>query len=73
MVYRFKQRESTYTQLLTTVSSSEARVDVLKRDNEELCKRLHDLTIESGDAIGGGGGDAQDTDIIRMTAELGEI
>ena len=43
MVFRFKQRESTYTQLLTTVSDSEARVDVLKRDNEELSKRLHDL------------------------------
>ena len=43
MVFKFKQREQTYTQLLTTVSDSEARVDVLKRDNEELSKRLHDL------------------------------
>ena len=54
MVFKFKQREQTYTQLLTTVSDSEARVDVLKRDNEELSKRLHDLQIDSGEVIGGG-------------------
>ena len=58
MVQRFRQRESTYTQLLSTVSSSEARVDSLKRDNEDLNKRLHDIQIDSGDAIGGGGGDS---------------
>ena len=72
MVFRFKQREQTYTQLLTTVSDHEGRVDVLKRDNEELSKRLHDLQIDSGESIGGGA-DNQDTEIIQMNSDLGNI
>ena len=72
MVFRFKQREQTYTQLLTTVSDHEGRVDVLKRDNEELSKRLHDLQIDSGESIGGGA-DSQDTEIIQMNNDLGNI
>ena len=72
MVFRFKQREQTYTQLLTTVSDHEGRVDILKRDNEELSKRLHDLQIDSGESIGGGA-DSQDTEIIQMNNDLGNI
>ena len=72
MVFKFKQREQTYTQLLTTVSDSEARVDMLKRDNEELSKRLHDLKIDSGETIGGGA-DTQDSEIIGMTADLTNV
>ena len=40
MVRRFQIREETYTALLQTVSSSEAKVDYLKKDNEELTTRL---------------------------------
>ena len=72
MVHRFKQRESTYTQLLSTVSSSEARVDELKRNNEELGKRLHDIQIDAGDAVGGGP-ESQDSEIIQMNSDLGEV
>ena len=43
MVRRFQIREETYTALLQTVSSSEAKVDYLKKDNEELTTRLQDL------------------------------
>ena len=65
MVRRFQQREQTYSQLLITVSSSEARIDVLKRDNEELSKRLHELKIDSSDNQGNGmDAAAPDTEII---------
>jgi len=40
MVQRFRQREQTYTALLQTVSSSDAKVDKLKKENEELNQRL---------------------------------
>jgi len=38
------------------VSSSEAKIDNLKKDNEELSKRLHELQIDAGDNSGGGSG-----------------
>ena len=40
MVRRFQTREQTYTALLQTVSTSEAKVDTLKKDNEELTAKL---------------------------------
>ena len=71
MVRRFQQREQTYSQLLITVSSSEAKIDNLKKDNEELSKRLHELQIDSGDNQGTAGTESQDTEIIQMNAEIG--
>lgn len=64
MVRRFQSREQTYSQLLITVSSSEAKIDNLKKDNEELSKRLHELTLDSGDNQGSGGVESQDSEII---------
>ena len=50
MVRRFQIREETYTALLQTVSTSEAKVDTLKKDNEELTLRLQELQIDATDA-----------------------
>lgn len=49
MVRRFQTRESMYTTLLQTVSTSELKVDALKKDNEELTNRLAELQIDAGD------------------------
>lgn len=43
-------REQTYSQLLTNVSESEAKIDVLKKDNDELSSRLHELRVSQADA-----------------------
>ena len=40
MVRKFLTREQTYSQLLATVSESEAKIDKLKKANEELSTRL---------------------------------
>lgn len=47
MVKKFLTREQTYTQLLLNVSDSERKTEVLKRDNEVLAHRLHDLRIDA--------------------------
>ena len=47
MVRKFLTREQTYSQLLVTVSESEAKIDKLKKANEELSSRLHDMTLDS--------------------------
>lgn len=49
MVRRFQQKEENYTTLLATVSSSEARVDALKKENEQLTSMMQDLQIERKD------------------------
>lgn len=46
MVRKFLTREQTYSQLLMAVSESERKIDKLKKDNEELRNRLHDLKID---------------------------
>jgi hypothetical protein len=50
MVKKFMTREQTYTQLLLNVSDSERNTEKLKRDNEVLRQRLHDLKIDAGEA-----------------------
>jgi len=47
MVRKFLTREQTYNQLLKTVNESEAKIDVLKKANEELRSKLGDLTLDS--------------------------
>ena len=82
MVRRFLSREQTYSQLLKTVTDAEAKIDVLKRVNEELRTKLHALTLDSSNsqqnkssvhsestAISGG----DDSEIIMMNNELGTI
>lgn len=61
MVRKFLTRESTYSQLLMTVSENESRINHLKKENEELSKRLHELRIDSN---GTDSAKNADTDII---------
>mmetsp|Transcript_7104 Transcript_7104/g.8544 ORF Transcript_7104/g.8544 Transcript_7104/m.8544 type:complete len:129 (+) Transcript_7104:778-1164(+) len=73
MVRRFQQKEENYTTLLATVSSSEARVDALKKENEELTSRMTDLQIERNDDDDGeadGQLDPNDAEIIQMNQDL---
>jgi dTDP-4-dehydrorhamnose reductase len=50
LVKRFLQRETTYSQLLNTVTESDSKIEKLKRVNEELTGRLHELQSQSGNA-----------------------
>lgn len=46
LVKRFLQRETTYSQLLNTVNESDSKIEKLKRVNEELSSRLHELQAD---------------------------
>ena len=71
MVRRFQQKEENYTTLLATVSSSEARVDALKKENESLTSMMQDLQIErKDDAEDGANLDTNDAEIIEMNQDL---
>lgn len=52
MVQKFLGREQTYTELLVTVSQSEAKIDALKMQNEGLTARLQQLSL-ANDQPGG--------------------
>ncbi len=55
------------------VSESERKIDKLKKDNEELRGRLHELQIDSTDnaaKVGGGGNSMMDEEIIEMNSQL---
>ena len=43
-------REQTYSQLLMAVSDSERKIDKLKKDNEELRTRLHEISIDTAES-----------------------
>ena len=47
MVKKFLTREQTYSQLLVKVSEFERHIEKLKKDNDELRERLHDLKIDT--------------------------
>ena len=49
MVKKFLTREQTYSQLLMAVSDSERKIDKLKKNNEELRTRLHELSIDTAE------------------------
>ena len=49
MVRKFLTREQTYSQLLMAVSESERKIDKLKKDNEEVRGRLHELQIDGSE------------------------
>jgi septation ring formation regulator EzrA len=69
LVKRFLTREQTYSDLLQNVNDSDKKVDILKKDNEMLRNRLHDLKIDSeANAAAAQEGDAQfqDEDILEM-------
>lgn len=75
LVKRFLTREQTYSDLLQNVSDSDKKVDILKKDNEMLRNRLHDLKIDSeANAAAAQEGDAQfqDDDILQMQDTIGQ-
>ena len=47
MAKKFLTRESTYSQLLAKVSEFERHMENLKKDNDVLKERLHELHIDS--------------------------
>ena len=79
MVRKFLTREQTYSQLLMAVSESERKIDKLKKDNEELRLRLHELQIDVQDqaagvkASGKGGDGVQDEEIIELNHTLENV
>ena len=50
MVKKFLTREQTYSQLLVKVSEFERHIENLKKDNDVLRERLHELKIDTQDA-----------------------
>ena len=70
MVRKFLTREQTYSQLLMNVSESERHIDKLKKDNEELRGRLHELKIDAGEQNGGG---MMDEEIIELNSTLSNV
>lgn len=53
------------------VSESERKIDKLKKDNEELRSRLHELQIDVTDnAAKAGGNSMMDEEIIEMNGTL---
>jgi len=73
MVRKFLTREQTYSQLLMAVSESERKIDRLKKDNEELRGRLHELQIDVTDQASKGGSSMMDEEIIEMNKSLDHV
>lgn len=74
MVKRFLTKEQTYSALLINVSESDAKMDRLKRQNDELRARVHELKIDS-ESIQNSTQDSdnkfQDEDIIASKETIG--
>lgn len=73
MVRKFLTREQTYSQLLKTVNEAEAKIDVLKKVNEELRGKLGDMTLDSSnnqDKVSGKSSAVTDSDLLMMNNEL---
>ena len=74
MVRRFQQKEQTYTTLLQTVSSSESKVDELKKENEELMAKMQELQIQRSDDNGDASKmDPNDEEIVQMNQDLSNV
>jgi hypothetical protein len=66
MVSNFLTREETYSQLLMQVSEYERKIDQLRKDNEDLRARLHDLQMNDESKAGGpSGGEADEFKVMR--------
>jgi len=76
LVKRVLTREQTYSDLLQNVNDSDKKVDMLKKDNEMLRNRLHDLKIDSeanaAAAQEAGDNQFQDEDILEMQEMIGK-
>lgn len=77
MVRKFLTREQTYSQLLMAVSESERKIDKLKKDNEELRGRLHelqiDVTSDNANNKAGQGSQMMDEEIIELNSNLNGV
>ena len=74
MVRRFQQKEQTYTTLLQTVSTSETKVDELKKENEELMAKMQELQIQRSDDNGDSSKmDPNDEEIVQMNQDLANV
>jgi hypothetical protein len=75
MVRKFLTREQTYSQLLMAVSDSERKIDKLKKDNEELRGRLHELQIDDNSNTNGNDTTTafQDEDIVEKQTTLDNL
>ena len=69
LVTRFLTREQTYNQLLQSVNDADRKTEQLKRDNEELSARLHELKIGAAGSQGDEPAEkkfADDEEIVEM-------
>jgi len=78
LVRKFLSREQTYSQLLTSVSEAETKIDKLKAANEELSVRLAELTLDSSEASKGPGSgktaiSESDSEILLMRQESDKV
>lgn len=73
MVRKFLTKEQTYGSLLKTVNASDSKIEVLRRENEELRARLHDLNLDVSNqgSVGGNSAD-NDQEIIVLKNQLRE-
>jgi outer membrane murein-binding lipoprotein Lpp len=67
-------REQTYSHLLVNVSESEAKIDKLKKDNDELRSRLHELKVNSEATENKDAGETKfdDEEIIQMREDISQ-
>jgi len=74
MVKKFLTREQTYSHLLVNVAESERKIEKLKKQNDELRSRLHELKIDSeanqANADDEGETKFQDEDIIESKERI---
>lgn len=75
MVRKFLTKEQTYGSLLKTVNVSEGKIEVLRRQNEELRTKLHDLNLDVANqgTANGGSNLENDSDIIVLNNELRDV
>ena len=55
------------------VSESERHIDKLKKDNEELRGRLHELKIDAGESGNGASGGMMDEEIMELNNNLNNV
>ena len=76
LVKKFLTRELTYSDLLKNVNEADRKIDYLKKDNEELTNRLHELKMAtSANAQKGANGEHnfQDEDILESERQIQQM
>ena len=69
IVQKFFTRETTYTQLLQTVSENEEKLDHLRHENEIVTEKLNELQMQDSDNQGGIGEGADPSNELAMMGE----